>query len=148
MSVEFGEVRVPEREGVIFLIYKDGKVLIENRVHPNKVYYGYPIIPGGKVKKDEGEPYYIAAQREAEEECGIVVRKMVHLDTFLHVTMSNHLYRTAAYLITDYEGEVKNVEGVSEQIWVDIEKVDETLPFADSKYVVKLARDYLMQENS
>lgn len=143
MSKEFGEIRSPERKGVMFLIYKDGKFLIENRTNPDKTYYGYSIIPGGKVDKDGGETFEDAVSRELLEECGITNVKMILLDTFLHVTMSNQLYRTSACLITEFEGEVENKEGKSEQVWVDIDKAQDRLPFADSKYVITLAKDYI-----
>ena len=57
MSVEVKEQRLPEREGVYFLIYKSGKVLLEERKTPEKAYYGYTIIPGGKVEKSTNESH-------------------------------------------------------------------------------------------
>lgn len=144
MSKEHGEKRVPERWGAIFLIYKDGKVLLEKRTSPDKVYFGYTIIPGGKVNRDNSETAHEATDREIFEECGVVVIKKKFLDRFLHVTMSNMLYETEAYLVTEYEGEIKNVEGKSEHVWVDLDKAEEMLPFADSRYIISLARKTLL----
>lgn len=140
------KVRKFERKGVIFLIYKDGKVLLEHRTTPDKAYFGYEIIPGGKVEQTDISAVK-AAEREAFEECGIVVKKMAHLDTFLHVTISNHLYQTAAFLITEFEGELKNNEGKSEHIWVDINETSKHLQFADSRYVIRLALNFLARDN-
>src|SRR3989339_1186885 len=98
MSSKIGEIRKPEKLGVIFLIFKDGKILIEDRKHPEKAYFGYKIVPGGKVEDDES--FNTAVKRELLEECGIRPKGMINLDTFLHMTISNHLYYTAAYLIT------------------------------------------------
>lgn len=72
---------------------------------------------------------------------------MVHLDTFLHMTISNHLYHTSAYLITKFNGEVRNVEGKSEHIWVDLDEAARTILFADSRYVVSLAKQHLAGKN-
>src|SRR5688572_28863936 len=133
MSNEFGERRDPERKGVIFLIYQDGKVLLEDRTTPEKAYFGYEIIPGGKVESGTDINFEQAAKREVFEECGIVVKGMVQLDTFLHVTISNHLYETTAFLITEFEGEPNNVEGKSKHLWVDINEANQHLLFGDSK---------------
>lgn len=142
MSHEF-ERREPEKEGVIFLIYQNGKVLLEDRKTPNKAYFGYKIIPGGKVEIDKDLNHEKAAEREALEECGIVVKKMIHLDTFLHMTISNHLYHTSAYLITEFEGEVVNKEGKSDHVWVEIDEAEKSLEFVDSRYIILLAKKYL-----
>jgi 8-oxo-dGTP pyrophosphatase MutT (NUDIX family) len=143
MNEERVERREPEREGVIFLICKDGKVLLEDRNLPTKAYSGYRIIPGGKVEKQKDISHEEALKREAWEECGIEVVEMIHLDTFLHVTISNHLYNTSAYLITKFNGEVRNVEGKSEHIWVDFDEAIKSMLFADSRYVVLLAKQHL-----
>jgi 8-oxo-dGTP pyrophosphatase MutT (NUDIX family) len=147
MNNEIGEQRKPEKEGVIFLIYKNGKVLLEDRKRPDKPYFGYKIIPGGKVEKETDCGFDDAAEREALEECGIKVTKMVHLDTFLHMTISNHLYNTATYLITEFEGEVINPEDKSDHIWVDLDEASKLLEFSDSRYVVLLAKQYLAGQN-
>jgi len=148
MSVELREVRKPDYEGVIFLIHHDGKVLLERRNNPDKVYYGYTIIPAGKVKKEENESFIDAVRREIKEECDITPGELINLDTFLQISISNHFYRTTAFLVTDYKGRVRNVEGKSEHIWVNINKASEMLPFADSKHVINLAKDYLLRQNS
>lgn len=138
---ERGERREPERRGTIFLIYKDGKVLVENRVHPQKDYFGYFIIPGGKV--NFGESFEQGVTREIGEECGIIPKELIHLDSFLHVSMSNHLYETAVYLILDYSGEVVNKEGKAEHVWLTLDEARQRLPFSDSRYVLILAKNEL-----
>ena len=148
MQEERGERREPEREGVIFLIYKDGKVLLEDRKLPNKSYYGYRIIPGGKVEKGIDKSHEEALRREVREECGIEVVEMIHLDDFFQMTITNHLYNTSAYLITKFNGEVENLEKKSEHVWVELNKAIESLPFVDSRYLVSLAKQYLAGKNS
>jgi hypothetical protein len=135
MSVEMREKRLPEREGVLFLIYRNGKVLLEERLHPEKAYFGYTIIPGGKFDKDK-------------EECGVDITEMFLLDNYLQTTITNHLYSVSVYLITDYDGEITNPEGKSKHIWIDINKASEHLLFADSRYNILLAKQQLFGENS
>lgn len=145
MTTEFGEKIEPEKEGVIFLLFRNGKVLLEDRKHPQKPYFGYVIVPGGKVEKEDTS-HEKAAEREVLEECGIKVKKMICLDTFLHITISNHLYRTTAYLITDFDGEVTNKEGKADHVWAKIEDAYQIMQFSDSRYVLKLAEEKLIKE--
>ena len=142
-SREF-ERREPEKEGVIFVIFRDGKVLLENRTTLNKVYYGYTIIPGGKV--EFGESHDEAAEREILEECGVRSTKITLLGSFLHVTISNNLYHTSAYLITEFEGEFANNENKAEHLWGDFEEAESLLQFAESKYVLQLAKNALIDQ--
>jgi 8-oxo-dGTP pyrophosphatase MutT (NUDIX family) len=148
MSVEMREKRLPEREGVLFLIYRNGKVLLEERLHPEKAYFGYTIIPGGKFDKDKDFSHDDAVRREVKEECGVDITEMFLLDNYLQTTITNHLYSVSVYLITDYDGEITNPEGKSKHIWIDINKASEHLLFADSRYNILLAKQQLFGENS
>jgi 8-oxo-dGTP pyrophosphatase MutT (NUDIX family) len=143
MTSEFRERLMPDKEGVFFLVYNNGQVLLEERLQPEKAYYGYTIIPGGKVETDKGEDHLVAVKREIEEECGVTATNIFKLDDFLNITLSNNFYHTSAYLITEYDGEVRNVEGKSRHVWVDIDKASELLPFVDSRYLILLARLHL-----
>ncbi len=142
MQKEVGEKRLPEKEGVIFLLFKNGKFLLEDRKHPEKGYFGYIIIPGGKVEKIDLN-LEKAAERKVLEECSVVVKKMFHLDSFIHMTMSNHLYQSAAYLVTEFNGDVTNDEGKADHLWVSFEEAEKLLEFADSKYILLLAKNAL-----
>lgn len=142
MTPEINEKRIPEKDGVFFLIFKDGKVLLEQRTRPDKPYYQYTTIPGGKV--DATDPSHeFAAKREAAEECGIRIKEMILLDNFLQMSISNHLYNVSAYLITEYEGELINVEGKSQHIWTSIEEATKLVSFVESRYVLMKAKEYL-----
>lgn len=143
MQKEMGERREPEKKGVIFLIYKDGKVLLEDRTLPGKTYFGYKIIPGGKFEAGKDGNFEETAKREAEEETGITVREIFYLDSFLAVSPSNHLYELAAFLITKYDGEVQNSENKSGHLWVDLDNAADSISFVDGKYVILLARNFL-----
>lgn len=133
---------MPDRIGVIFLIYNDGKVLLEKRTTLGKGYYGYTIIPGGKV--ETGETFDQAARREIWEECGIDVVEMYPLDRFLHFTPSKHLYDTTAFIVMDYNNDPINIEGKSDHVWVDINKALELLIFGDSRDVIRAAKEFLI----
>lgn len=93
------------KEAVIFLLYKEGKFLLEERVNPEKTYFGYTKVPGGKI--EEGEVRKDALAREIKEELGIKAQDIVLLDSFENVTTFATHYLVHAYLVTRYEGEVK-----------------------------------------
>jgi len=143
MFEERREKRLPEKEGVLFLIYKEGKVLLEERLREDKAYYGYTIIPGGKVEKISGESHLEAAKREISEECGICATDITRLDTFYNITISNNFYNTSAYLVTDYQGDIRNVEGKSRHLWVDINEAPNIVSFANDRYIILMAKLYL-----
>jgi 8-oxo-dGTP pyrophosphatase MutT (NUDIX family) len=143
MNEERRERREPEKEGVIFLIYKDGKVLLEERINPDKAYFGYTLIPGGKFDKGKDRNYDDAVRREVREECGVVITEMHLLDSFMQTSITNHLYRISSYLILGVDGEITNVEGNSKHIWVELNEAFSRVAFADTKYTLLLAKQWL-----
>lgn len=143
MSTEIGEKRVPDRQGVIFLIYNNGKVLLEERISTNKAYYGYTIIPGGKFEQGVDLSHEDALKREVLEECGVTINDFVLLDRYLQTTITNHLYDVSAFLVTNYNGEITNPEGKARHLWVDIAEADKYLLFADSRYILSMAKSIL-----
>jgi len=143
MSSEHGEKLKPQEDGVIFVILQNGGVILERRLKPNSGYYGYTIIPGGKVE-DFDEDGECAVVREALEEKGIVVLHSVHLDSFLDMSLSGNFRRMHAYLIDEFEGEIVNKEPEKcENIWVPVEQADNCLELASSKYVIGLVKEKL-----
>ncbi|MCX6704282.1 MAG: NUDIX domain-containing protein, partial [Candidatus Woesebacteria bacterium] len=96
------------REGVLFLLTKDNRFLTELRVKKGSGYYGRFRTPSGEI--EDGEMPSQAAFREAFEELGVIVKRMVHLDNFEAVTLNNQLVKLHAFLITDYVGEPKQLE--------------------------------------
>lgn len=148
MSIEVGEKKLPEKQGVIFLIYKDGMVLLEKRTDPDMACFGYTIIPGGKFEKGKDKTHEDAVIREIKEECGdINIKKMIFLDRYLSNTITNHLCNFSAFLITEFEGEISNPENKSEHIWVKLDEAYKVLEFADSRYIILMAKNYLLRED-
>lgn len=149
MNIEMGEKRLPENQGVIFLIHKNGMVLLERRTNPDMACFGYTIIPGGKFEKKKDKDHEYAVRREIKEECGdIKIKKMVFLGKYLSNTITNQLYNFSAFLITEFEGEISNPENKSEHVWVEIDQADKLLEFADSKYIILMAKNYLLRKDS
>jgi len=142
--VEIIEVarKLVEKEGVLFLLAKDKRFLTELRVKEGSGFYGRFRVPGGEIEK--GESPVQAAFREVFEEHGVVVKKMVYLDTFEDVTLNNQLVRLHAFLIVDYAGEPKELEPEKSLLyWFEEDKATECLKLASSRLVLNLARQYL-----
>ena len=139
LQPERGEIKRPgETEGVIFLLYKNGKFLVEEVVRPDSEFYGHVRIPGRKI--EQGESPEDAMKREIKEEFGVSAKSFIHLDTFEDVALSGNYYVFHAFLVLDYDGEVKNQEpGKSNIYWLPIHEARDSLKLASSRYILCLS---------
>jgi len=139
LQVEAREIRTPgETQGVIFLVYKNGKFLVEQVARKESGFYGHVRIPGGTIER--GETAEEAMKREAKEELGIDAKSFIFLDTFEDVILSNNYYVFHAFLILDYEGEVTNQEPEKSNIhWLPIHEAWDSLKLASSRYILCLS---------
>ena len=134
-----------EREGVIFLLAKDNCFLTELRVKEGSGFRGRFRIPGGEIEDDELSPQ--AVFREVFEEWGVVVRKMVYLDTFEDVTLNNQRVKLHAFLITDCAGEPKQLEPEKSLLyWFGKDEAFDRLKLASSRLVLNKAIQYLSEK--
>ena len=94
------------REAVIFILYKDGKILIEKR--PTKSGGVENYIPNGGVEesdKGQSEDYKIVAmKREAREELNDL--EILDYEYLAVYEVSEIKIRFYAYLVTGWDGEV------------------------------------------
>lgn len=104
------EGRVPERHTACAFLIDDGKLLLEERPADATVYPGLWDTPGGHL--EEGETPEAALARELEEELGVTARRfflgMVQDD---HDPASGRFYRHFLYIVPQFEGAVKSLEG-------------------------------------
>lgn len=140
MSSEQREKLQPQGEAVIFLIYKDGSVYLEERTKIGSGYYGYNIIPGGKVELSDGGPS-VAMIREVEEEMGVVVTSYKCLDSFVEMSLSGNFRLNHAFLIDGFDGEVINREPEKGRLFqVPLDQAKDNLELVSSRYIIDLAR--------
>lgn len=139
----FVEAPRPERRSIMFLAYKEGRFLLENRTNPEKAYYGYTIIPGGKFDLDLDINTRVAMERELDEEWGLRPGNVILLDCFESITTKFNHYYLEAYLILDPQGTFENREGKSEPIWVTYKQAKNLLRFDNSRHVLELARRFI-----
>ncbi|MFZ5932562.1 MAG: NUDIX hydrolase [Patescibacteria group bacterium] len=140
------EVRTPaEAQGVMFLVYKNGRFLVEEVTREASGFYGHVRIPGGKI--EQGETAEEAMKREVREELGIDVKSFVFLDTFEDVTLSNNYYVFHAFLVLEYEGELKNQEPEKSNVyWVPVHEAWDALKLASSRCLLCLSEKIIASE--
>jgi len=149
--MERKETILQQNTGVIFLFYKNGTILVEDRPESDMAYSGLTIIPGGKIKFREGEVAEEALIREVKEEFSdeIKITKKFDLGEFYDFTRKGNLQKPKAYLITEFKGDILNCEQEKgRHRWISINDYDRELPLASSKLVVERALNLLLGQNS
>jgi 8-oxo-dGTP pyrophosphatase MutT (NUDIX family) len=132
------EKLLPQKHSVYFLIYQDNKFLLEKRIKEGSRFYGYTIIPGGRI--EEGETSVDTVNREVDEEFGIKPIHMIRLGSFLDTTISGDFQHVDAYLVSVFSGNVENKEPEKcELVWIERDKALEALELASSKLVITWA---------
>jgi 8-oxo-dGTP pyrophosphatase MutT (NUDIX family) len=140
--MERKEILPLQNTGVIFLFYKEGKILVEDRPESDATYSNLTIIPGGKIKFREGELAEKALDREVEEEFGkgVKITEKFDLGEFCDFTKKGNLQRPRAFLITEFKGKIVNCEPEKgRHRWISINDYDRELPLAASKLIVERA---------
>lgn len=142
-SPERREAKKPIREAVIFLLYKDGKVLLERRIKENSGFFGYVIIPGGGC--EHGESLELTMLREIDEETGVRATKWEFLGSFEHMSLSGDHLLSHAYFVAEFDGEIENREpDKCNLFWVDLDDAESLLKLASSKLVLFKAKEIIL----
>lgn len=132
--------KIPPQEGVIFLLFRDGLVLMERRSLDDPRYPGQLLVPGGKSENDETPRETI--KREIEEELGLDgVFRARFLGSYAFTDSTGQKYLPIAYLITDFKGEIINREPAkSTHVWLSIDEAWRQAEQASTRYVLLLAK--------
>lgn len=140
------------KEAVIFLFYRDNKILIEHRPSP----YGIEtFIPNGSIEEEDHEKgidYRIAAlHREIREEFlgKVNAKTFVKLSEF-HVPEMKVLFYT--YLITEWDGQipeytVEDGRKFADLEWINLDQYREYLKFDSAIHACKKLKEYLGDED-
>lgn len=143
--------RYPERKkSVVFLLYKDGKVLLETKVPPeysfHDPYAGLTIVPGGKIEqrdRRENKEFLNAAIREIREEFDVEAGLFVKiLETDNNINPKGVPYHTVVYLVLDWDGEPKLDTEVykARKFWIPIEEALNKISVDFGKEIIERAR--------
>jgi len=113
------------KQGVIFVICKDNEIVLQKRLNPNKSYYGYTIIPGGRV--EPGETPEEALIREVGEETGVIVKKFKFIKSLDVITEKGNHYSHNLFLVTDFDGKVEGNREADARVFC--------VPFTEAKQI-------------
>lgn len=102
---------------VICLIYKDNKILLQDRV--KKDWKGY-TLPGGHVEKDES--FVNAVIREMKEETGLTITHPI-LCGIKQFPIDDGRYIVLLYKTNEFEGDLTSSEE-GRMVWVDRDDLD------------------------
>lgn len=108
-----------ERNGVVFALWDGENLQLEIRKKPGK-FFGFTIIPGGKVEKDES--FEDALLREVKEEYEIEVLEYRILGDFTEIEDGGIVNTRRLFLVTQWDGELANPENINDHIGVPIEE--------------------------
>ncbi len=97
---------------VICLIYKDNKILLQDRI--KKDWKGY-TLPGGHVEKDEA--FINAVIREMKEETGLTIAHPI-LCGIKQFPIDNGRYLVLLYKTNEFEGSLTSSEE-GKMVWVN-----------------------------
>lgn len=92
------------KEGVIFGVVKNNQILVQERLNPEKSYFGKKIIPGGKM--EDGESIEDSVARELFEESNLIAKKVIYLESLENTTEKGHQYIHHVVLVTESAGEL------------------------------------------
>lgn len=147
MGTERGGEILTFQETVWFLICKDGKYLLQQRLRQDKSHFGDFVIPGGHI--EEGESSEEALFREAGEEAKIKPVDAVLLGNFKSSSPSGNTFLVHVYLVRNYEGKIEEREPEkSKFVWCSLPAADFLLQNVGDKYALLLTQKYISAKNS
>lgn len=99
------------RNGVVFVLYRNGGGVMEYRLRKDKPYYNQWLFPGGWI--EEGEEPWHAMVREASEELGVECLEWDDVGSFESKDNGGMLIRVFIVTKWSYNGRYYAVPGVS-----------------------------------
>ncbi len=124
---------------VLCMIYKENKILLQNRIKMD--WKGY-TLPGGHVEEDES--MVEAVIREMKEETGLKINNPI-LCGIKHYPINGGRYLVILYKTDSFEGNViSSSEGKME--WVDRDDLDKLELVDDFKDLLKVIDDDKLSE--
>lgn len=141
MVKEIGEQESQPRRAIGYVLFKDSKVLLERRTDIEHGLFGKYVFPGGHV--EEGESSINAARREIGEETGFMPVDMALIDRFEDAIFTEHVYQVEIFLVTQFEGELKDPEHRNERDWFTLEEAEKLLDLDTSKRILQKVKDVL-----
>ncbi len=106
-------------ECVVFIIIREGHILVEHRRLSAKVAPGLTTLPGGHIQT--GESQQAATMRELREELAIVPESVEYICSLIY--RGEELQKLHFYWIPDWQGDMQCHEAESIE-WLPLERLD------------------------
>jgi 8-oxo-dGTP diphosphatase len=116
------------------VVVDEGRVLLIRR--KNEPCQGAWALPGGYM--DFNETAQEAAHRELEEETGLAAAASIFVGLFDEPGRHPRQVVSAAYLVPDWEGELKAGDDAAEAAWFPVDALPEQLAF-DHRHIIEKA---------
>jgi 8-oxo-dGTP pyrophosphatase MutT (NUDIX family)/precorrin-6B methylase 2 len=135
-STKYG-MRIKDQKScdvVAFILLKNGKVLVEERMPNRKIDPGKIVIPGGHVKR--GESLIDACKRELKEELNVDSSDLEFVCRFLH-GVGSEIQMIHYFLCKDWKGRMKTREA-KRIVWLDKKNLNKLSYEIDRKAINKI----------
>lgn len=111
------------KAAVIFILVKDGQVLMEQRTF-SQMYTNILVYPGGHIEEDETVEQ--AFLREAQEELGIIATDYQLLENATYTSKNNVFVTT--FLVKDWDGKIPDtvLDQGNPLVWVNLSQLKES----------------------
>jgi 8-oxo-dGTP diphosphatase len=116
------------------VVLDEGRVLLIRR--KNEPFRDYWALPGGYM--DFNETAQEAAHRELEEETGLTAAASIFVGLFDEPGRHPRQVVSAAFLVPDWEGELKAGDDAVEAAWFPVDTLPEQLAF-DHRQIINQA---------
>lgn len=134
-----------ESHSVVFALVKNGLILVEERLEPGK-WQGLTIIPGGHI--EQGETQEEAMIREVkDEEIGVTPTKFARLGSVTTVDDGMVLKVKHIFLIEEWVGDIRNIEGRNKQMLVPLNEAKEICTHPISQMALQMISNHLSRQD-
>jgi 8-oxo-dGTP diphosphatase len=140
---ERGETIV--KNSVIFIIYDGKEIQLERRKEKNDPYYGYVLIPGGKV--EQGEAPQNALIREIREEYGAKYIKAEELGAIESYKEDGQINYRHVFLVNGWKGRLLNPEHRNTHFRATIDEAKQLCKHPISQKVLNLLETKLLGQD-
>jgi mutator protein MutT len=133
------------KHGIVFVIITKDSILLQKRTNKNGIYFGYNIIPGGKVKKGESEEE--ALVREVKEEADVQALSWAKLGK-INFKEKGRPVKTSVFIVNKYKGQVfGRSTKMGSMFWSPYRNVKKVCKHPISRKIVRMVDDYLSSKD-
>lgn len=135
-----------QKHAIIFVIFDGQKIQLEERIEASDKYFGYTLIPGGKL--EPGDTLESGLKREIREEYGINVVKSEELGVIQSMSENGVNKFKHVFLVSKWEGNLSNPEKRNVHIEATFQEARKICKHPISQKILDLVESKLLGQNS